>query len=110
MQAEGACGRNLLERCNPARSRDLPSVATRAERVAANKPRILPRYDPKLQAFLDFVLTQYEVQGVGELDQEKLPGLLELKYQTVNDAADALGGIPAIRDAFVGFQRYLYES
>ena len=83
---------------------------TRTERVASKKPRILPRYDPQLQRFLDFVLAQYESQGVGELDQEKLPSLLELKYHTVNDAADALGGIPAIRDAFIGFQRYLYES
>jgi type I restriction enzyme, R subunit len=56
------------------------------------------------------VLAQYASQGVGELDQEKLAGLLELKYHTVNDAADALGGVPAIRDAFVGFQQYLYRD
>jgi type I restriction enzyme, R subunit len=82
---------------------------TRAERAESHKPRILPRYDSKLQEFLDFVLAQYVSQGVGELDQEKLGSLLELKYHTVNDAAETLGGIPAIRDAFVGFQRHLYE-
>jgi hypothetical protein len=54
--------------------------------------------------------TQYEMQGVGELDQEKLGSLLELKYHTVNDAAVQLGGIPAIRDAFVGFQAYLSDE
>ena len=48
-------------------------------------------------------------QGVGELDQEKLGDLLQLKYHTVSDAADQLGGVPAIRDTFVGFQQYLYE-
>jgi len=43
------------------------------------------------------------------LDQEKLSDLLQLKYHTVTDAADQLGGIPAIRDTFIGFQRYLYD-
>jgi type I restriction enzyme R subunit len=82
---------------------------TRAERAENHKPQIMPLYEPKLQGFLDFVLAQYVSQGVGELDQEKLSHLLELKYHTVSDAADQLGGIPAIRDAFVGFQKYLYE-
>ena len=47
-------------------------------------------------------------EGVGELDQEKLPHLLELKYRAVTDAAEELGGIEWIRNAFIGFQKYLY--
>ena len=82
---------------------------TRAERVETRKGKILGRYDPKLKAFLDFVLAQYVNQGVGELDQDKLADLLQLKYHSVPDAADQLGGIPAIRDTFVGFQQYLYD-
>ena len=82
---------------------------TRAERVEARKGDIFAHYDGKLQAFLDFVLAQYISQGVGELDQEKLGSLLELKYHSVPDAADQLGGVPMIRDTFIGFQRYLYE-
>ena len=72
------------------------------------KGDIFARYDGKLQAFLDFVLAQYVNQGVEELDQEKLAGLLQLKYHSVADAADQLGGVPVIRDTFVGFQQYLY--
>jgi type I restriction enzyme R subunit len=82
---------------------------TRSERVETRKNGILGRYDAKLQAFLDFVLAQYVEQGVGELDQEKLGDLLQLKYHTVSDAADQLGGVSAIRDTFIGFQQYLYE-
>jgi len=82
---------------------------TRSERVQARKGEIFTRYDGKLQAFLDFVLAQYVKQGVEELDQEKLGHLLELKYHTVSDAAEQLGGVPVIRDTFIGFQRYLYE-
>jgi type I restriction enzyme R subunit len=82
---------------------------TRSERVETRKGEIFSRYDGKLQVFLDFVLAQYVKQGVGELDQEKLGSLLELKYLSVPDAADQLGGVPLIVDAFVGFQRYLYD-
>jgi type I restriction enzyme, R subunit len=83
---------------------------TRSERVEARKSDILSRYDEKLQAFLDFVLAQYVREGVGELDQEKLASLLQLKYQSVADATDQLGGVPVIKDTFIGFQRYLYEE
>ncbi|MDQ2859648.1 MAG: DEAD/DEAH box helicase family protein [Pseudomonadota bacterium] len=83
---------------------------SRAARVAARRTHILSAYDARLRSFLDFVLGQYVDQGVEELDQEKLPHLLELKYHTVSDAADELGGTAAIRDSFVGFQRGLYAA
>jgi type I restriction enzyme R subunit len=82
---------------------------TRSERVETRRGEIFTRYNGKLQAFLDFVLAQYVSQGVEELDQEKLAHLLELKYHTVNEAAAELGGVPVIRDTFVGFQQYLYR-
>ncbi len=82
---------------------------TRADRVNRRKTDILNSYDDKLNIFLEFVLGQYEEQGVAELDQSKLPSLLELKYSSVADATKQLGGIPEVRDAFVGFQKYLYE-
>ena len=83
---------------------------TRSERVESRREDILRRYDPKLQAFLDFVLAQYVKQGVRELDQEKLSDLLQLKYHTIDDAAGQLGALPAVRDTFVDFQRHLYEA
>ena len=83
---------------------------TRQERVATHKIQIFSQYDEKLQSFLDFVLSQYVQEGVGELDQEKLPHLLELKYRAVADAVERLGGVPAIRDAFIGFQKHLYQE
>ena len=83
---------------------------TREERVNTRREQIFSRYDDKLQAFLDFVLFQYVKEGVGELDQAKLPHLLELKYRAVSDAAAQLGGVAQIRDAFIGFQRHLYDG
>jgi type I restriction enzyme, R subunit len=84
------------------------SPITREERVDTRREQIFSHYDHKLQAFLDFVLCQYVKEGVGELDQAKLPHLLELKYRAVSDAAAQLGGVAQIRDAFIGFQRHLY--
>jgi type I restriction enzyme R subunit len=82
---------------------------TREERVNARKMRIHSAYDDeKLRTFLDFVLGEYVKEGVAELDQAKLTPLLELKYRAVADAARELGGIPKIRNAFIGFQKYLY--
>ena len=83
---------------------------TRQERVETHRGRIYSHYDGKLKAFLDFVLKQYVQEGVGELDQEKLPHLLELKYKAVADAEEELGGVVQIRDAFIGFQRHLYQE
>jgi type I restriction enzyme R subunit len=70
----------------------LPPI-TREERADAHRDQIFSHYDRKLQAFLDFVLSQYVKEGVGELDQAKLPHLLELKYRAVSDAAAQLGGV-----------------
>jgi type I restriction enzyme, R subunit len=83
---------------------------TRSERVQTRRDDIFSRYDVTLQAFLDFVLSQYVRQGVGELDQEKLGALIQLKYHTIDDAASQLGGVQIIRNTFVGFQRYLYDE
>lgn len=84
------------------------SPISRQERVETRKENIFANYDEKIRSFLDFVLSQYVQEGVGELDQEKLPHLLELKYQAVSDAADELGGVNKIREAFIGFQKHLY--
>ncbi len=81
---------------------------TRAERVEGRKAAILSRYDAKLRTFIEFVLGQYVTQGVEELNREKLPKLLQLKYSSVTDAAAELGGVPAIRGAFIGFQQQLF--
>ena len=58
--------------------------------------------------FLDFVLAEYVKEGVGELDQDKLPDLLELKYGGVREGIKQLGDQKQIREIFTDFQQYLY--
>jgi type I restriction enzyme R subunit len=83
---------------------------TREERVVEHKDLIHSHYTDKQRAFLDFVLAQYVNQGVDELDVEKLPTLLELKYHGIHDAVEELGEVGKIRQLFVGFQRHLFEG
>ncbi len=83
---------------------------SRQERVSAGRNLILAEYDSKQQDFLDFVLDQYVRQGVGELDDQKLPHLIELKYHAVADAVAELGQVATIRKMFIGFQKHLYEA
>jgi len=83
---------------------------TRQERVDTHKDIILSKYDEKLQTFLDFVLNEYVKEGVQELDDAKLPQLLELKYGGIPDAVKQLGSIAEIRETFVGFQGYMYKA
>ncbi len=82
---------------------------TRQERVDIRKAKILDQYDDKLQAFLDFVLSQYVKEGTSELEVEKLTLLLKAKYGTTTDGVETLGGTQRTRDAFIGFQQHLYE-
>jgi type I restriction enzyme R subunit len=49
--------------------------------------------------FLLFVLIPLD-EGVRELDEEKLPPLMELKYGTFMDATKALGAVEDIRKMF----------
>jgi type I restriction enzyme R subunit len=83
---------------------------SRRERVIAHKALIFSRYVGKQQEFLDFVLDQYIKEGVRELDQEKLPQLLELKYHDIRDAVADLGKVNDIRTVFIEFQRHLYSQ
>lgn len=81
----------------------------RIERAEKRRDAILSQYGDRQRDFLDFVLSQYATVGESELDDGKLPALLELKYGTPMDALRELGSVAEIRSAFLGFQRDLYE-
>jgi type I restriction enzyme R subunit len=83
---------------------------TREKRVAQAQLKIFDGLDNKHKEFLEFVLSKYIETGVEELDQEKLPDLLTLKYQALSDAEEILGDVDSIRSTFIGFQKYLYEE
>lgn len=83
---------------------------TREIRVAKAQSKIFAALSPEQKQFLEFVLSKYIETGVEELDQEKLPQLLTLRYQALEDAKRILGSVEAIRKMFIDFQQYLYQQ
>jgi type I restriction enzyme R subunit len=81
---------------------------SRKKRVSKTRDIIFERLDEKQKEFLEFVLDKYIEKGVEELDEEKLPRLLNLKYHAIADAEKELGGVEKIRSTFFNFQKGLY--
>lgn len=83
---------------------------SREKRVVNTKQNILNGLDEKQKEFLEFVLEKYVDNGVEELDEDKLPWLLNLKYHAIADAVENLGDVDSIRSTFFNFQRNLYTK
>lgn len=81
---------------------------SREERVNKSKANMFNTLDDTQKEFIDFVLSKYVESGVDELEEEKLPILLNLKYNAIADAEKILGGVEKIRNMFFGFQKSLY--
>lgn len=81
---------------------------TRIERIQNTKYDILDGLQEKQREFVEFVLAKYQERGAEELDEEKLPDLLNLKYKAISDAEKLLGDVDSIRSIFFSFQKSLY--
>jgi len=88
----------------------LTQPITRKQRVKQSRAKIFEGVDGEQKEFLDFVLLKYQEKGVEELDEEKLPILLNLKYHSPADAISILGNVENIRSIFLGFQKNLYAK
>ena len=62
----------------------------------------------KQMEFVDFLVQQYVVAGVDELDDSKLETLLSIKYKTATDGVAILGSVEMARNIFLSFQKHLY--
>ena len=82
---------------------------TRMERAEAGAAAINAQYDPKLAAFLNFVLGQYVDTGTDDLDRGRLLEYLKLKFGNPAEGAKALGGTNRVSGSFVEFQKHLYS-
>jgi len=87
---------------------DIQPISRKA-RVESTQDNIYASMEDKQKEFIEFVLSKYVETGVKELEQEKLPVLLINKYQSLEDAKEALGNVASISSLFVNFQKYLYQ-
>jgi type I restriction enzyme R subunit len=86
-----------------------PTVS-RIERVLASRIDAKRDLTPNQMDFIHFVLDRYVATGVQELEVEKLPDLIKLKYEALQDGLEALGGSEKARETFIDFQKYLYQA
>jgi len=84
------------------------SPISRVQRVTQTEDKIFYGLQENQKEFLDFVLSKYKENGVEELNEEKLPVLLNLKYQAIANAEQSLGNVENIRSTFFDFQKKLY--
>jgi type I restriction enzyme R subunit len=81
----------------------------RSQRVRSAIATGLGGYEREMKSFLEYVLGNYERNGLGELASGKVADLLRIRYGGVNDAKRALGSVDHIRRAFVDIQQHLFE-
>ena len=83
-------------------------ILERTERAEKARLQFL-HMDENYKDFLEFVLSQYVINGFEELDDEKLSSFLQLKYHSIQDAKAKLGDVKTIRNHFIDYQRFLYN-
>jgi type I restriction enzyme, R subunit len=83
---------------------------TREARAKAAEATIFTLMNDRQKEFIAFVLTKYVETGVDELDQDKLPTLLQNKYYSLQDAQEILGDVASISKLFIEFQEHLYKQ
>jgi type I restriction enzyme R subunit len=83
---------------------------TRVERIESSEKMLENEFSEAQMQFISFVLEEYESEGITVLDDEKLPILLELKYQSIENAKSILGDLATARNIFLDFQKVLYAS
>ncbi|MDE4940664.1 hypothetical protein NAI66_12195, partial [Francisella tularensis subsp. holarctica] len=64
----------------------------------------------KAREFLLFVLDKYNTDGVVELEQKRLPSLVELSGRgTVSELANDFGGMAQLKESYLELQREFYR-
>ena len=63
----------------------------------------------KQNEFVDFLLQTYVNSGIDEMGTDKLPALLGLKFGSIPDGINAMGGALQARAVFFGVQEKLYQ-
>ena len=82
---------------------------TRVKRIEESEEIMQNEFNEDQMEFINFVLDQYENEGVLVLDDEKLPILLELKYKSLENAKHILGDLKVARNIFLDLQKVLYK-
>jgi type I restriction enzyme R subunit len=81
----------------------------REARAVISRSIMETKLTAKQMEFVDFLVQQYVVAGVDELDDSKLETLLAIKYKTATEGVAILGNVDIARNIFLAFQLHLYK-
>lgn len=81
---------------------------SRIDRVSNAEEDLYKDLNDKQKDFIDFILDKYVEGGVEELDIQRLPDHLVLKFGSLDEGIKELGEVDYINKTFVDFQKHLY--
>lgn len=87
-------------------------IKSRNERVIAveNSDFIEKYHNEKAKQFIEFILDRYRIDGVKELDDDKLGKLVDLSgLGTIREVASNFGGIPQMGNEYLELQKEIYR-
>lgn len=87
-------------------------IKSRNERVIAveNSDFIEKYHNEKAKQFIEFILDRYRIDGVKELDEDKLGKLVDLSgLGTIREVAVNFGGIPQMGNEYLELQKEIYK-
>lgn len=83
---------------------------TRHERADHVRSDGMAEADGEMKDLLLAILGAYETRGESELATKKLGTFLTARYGSVSEGKEKLGGLRAVRDAFLEMQATLYQD
>lgn len=83
---------------------------TRQERAEHVRSGGMVGTDDNMKDLLLAILLSYETKGESELATKKLATFLTARYGSVNEGKEKLGGLPAVKEAFLSMQATLYSD
>lgn len=87
-------------------------IKSRNERVIAveNSDFVEKYHNEKAKQFIEFILDRYRIDGVKELDDDKLGKLVDLSgLGTIREVAANFGGIPQMGNEYLELQKEIYR-
>lgn len=80
----------------------------RLDRVEENRDSIYSNLNDNKKDFVNFLVDLYINAGVSQLSNNNIKDLINMKYNSLEDAKKSLGGINNIKEVFTNFQKSLY--
>lgn len=80
----------------------------RMDRVEENKDSIYSNLNDNQKDFVDFLVDLYIKAGVSQLSNSNIKDVINMKYNSLEDAKKNFGNINSIKEIFTNFQKSLY--